>query len=128
MNEQFDTTSNEAIQTLAGMYTNGTLTVPNLNLTGDLSVAGKIKCKTRVDSPIFNTGNFNMSEILFRTDNGVMTPTLFFSQNVDGNALMFLISGVGGDNNGCPYVKIATSANKVIYNWWRQEQGTQITN
>lgn len=32
--------SNEAIQTLAGLYNNGTLTVPSLKLTGDLTVAG----------------------------------------------------------------------------------------
>lgn len=100
LNEQFDTTSNEAVQTLAGMYTNGTLTVPSLNLTGDLSVTGKIKCTTRIDSPIFNTGNYNMTEIIRGGQ-----PEWRLVENDNGLALLVATNGIGsGDGNGWPAI------------------------
>lgn len=115
--EQFDSASNEAIQTLAGLYNNGTLTVPSLNLTGNLTVAGNIKCKTRINSPVFNTGTFNIGEWTDTTDNTKKQWRV--TQNDNGLLLLATSNTFGGDNNKWPYFWTT--------NGWLNKSGWEVT-
>lgn len=107
LNNYENMTSNEAIQNIAGIYNADTMSVKNLQVTGDLTVLGNTNTKNQYVSGTINTNSINSDTINGKT---ISASNRLIGYNIPKEDQWKCVTT---DQNGDKYIGVKMSGGKV---------------